>query len=136
MKKLSGIARIALPMVVATAFLYGCGSSSSSSSESTDSPSAFGVYGKTEDTTAEMPDSTSQIMIAGSAFTVSGDVKSTDVVSVANHDSFKHTVTSDEGVFDVNVEGGATESLPSLSPGVYAFYCKIHTSMLGTLTVT
>ena len=75
-------------------------------------------------------------MIAGSAFTVSGDVKSADAVSVANHDSFKHTVTSDEGVFDVTVEGGATESLPSLNPGVYAFHCKIHTSMLGTLTVS
>lgn len=121
---------------VATALLVGCGSSSSSSSENTDAPSAFGVYGKTEDSTAEMPDSTSQIMIAGSAFTVLGDVKSTEVVSVANHDSFKHTVTSDEGTFDLIVEGGATESLPPLNPGVYAFHCKIHPSMLGTLTVT
>ncbi len=117
---------------VATVLLLGCGSSSSSSSESTD---AFGVYGKTEDSTAEMPDSTSPIMIAGSAFTVSGDVQSSDVITVANHDSFKHTVTSDDGVFDVAVEGGATESLPSLNPGVYAFHCKIHTSMVGALTV-
>ena len=120
MKKLPRIARITILTVAAAAFLFGCGSSSSSSSEST----------------AEMPDTTSPIMIAGSAFTVSGDVKSADVVSVANHDSFKHTVTSDNGVFDVTVEGGATESLPSLSPGVYTFHCKIHTSMLGTLTVT
>lgn len=120
---------------VATVLLLGCGSSSSSSSESTDAPSAFGVYGKTEDSTAEMPDSTSQIMIASSAFSVAGDVKSSDVVSVANHDSFKHTVTSDEGAFDVTVEGGATESLPSLNPGVYAFHCTIHPSMRGTLIV-
>ena len=121
---------------MSTALLFGCGSSSSSSSENTDAPSAVGAYGKTEDSTAVMPDSTSQIMIAGSAFTVSGDVKSSDAITVANHDSFKHTVTSDNGVFDVTVEGGATESLPSLSPGVYTFHCKIHTSMLGTLTVT
>lgn len=120
MKRLPRIARVTIPIVAAATFLIGCGSSSSSSTDST----------------AEMPDSTSQIMIAGSAFTVAGDVKSMDAVSVANHDSFKHTVTSDDGVFDVTVEGGATESLPSLSPGVYAFHCKIHTSMLGTLTVT
>ena len=125
MKNLPRIARVTFPIVAAAAFLFGCGSSSSSGSESTDA-----------DSTVMPSDMSGQITITGSAFTVAGDVKSTDAVSVANHDSFKHTVTSDDGVFDVAVEGGATESLPSLSPGVYAFHCKIHTSMLGTLTVT
>lgn len=120
---------------VTSALLLGCGSSSTSESEGTDAPSAFGIYGKTENSTAEMPDSNSQIMIASSSFTISGNVNSSDVVSVANHDSFKHTITSDDGVFDVTVESGATESLPALTPGTYAFHCKIHPSMQGTLTV-
>jgi len=121
---------------VATALLFGCGSSSSSGSTNTDAASGYGIYGKTQDTTATPSSTGSQITIEGAAFTVTGDVKSTDVVSVTNNDSFKHTVTSDDGVFDVTVEGGATVSLPSLSPGVYAFHCKIHSTMHGTLTVT
>jgi plastocyanin len=120
----------------ATALLFGCGSSSSSGSTNTDAASGIGGYGKTQDTTATPSSTGSQITIEGAAFTVTGDVKSTDVVSVTNNDSFKHTVTSDDGVFDVTVEGGATVNLPSLSPGVYAFHCKIHSTMHGTLTVT
>lgn len=126
---------VVIAMGVATALLFGCGSSSSSGSASTDAGSGYGKYGKTQDSAPAPTDATSQITIEGAAFTVLGDVKSTDVVSVTNHDSFKHTVTSDDGVFDVAIEGGATASLPSLSSGVYAFHCKIHTSMHGTLTV-
>ncbi|MEK7410793.1 MAG: cupredoxin domain-containing protein [Actinomycetota bacterium] len=120
---------------VATTFLFGCGSSSPSGSTNTDAPSAYGIYGKTEDSTAAPSNSTSQINIEGSAFSVAGDVKSTDVVSVTNSDSFRHTVTSDDGVFDVTVDGGATVSLPTSNAGTYAFHCKIHTLMQGTLTV-
>jgi plastocyanin len=87
------------------------------------------------DSTVAPTIATSQITIEGSAFSVAGDVKSSDVVSVTNNDGFTHTVTSDDGLFDVTVEGGATVSLPSLNPGTYAFHCKIHTSMHGTLTV-
>ncbi len=126
---------VVLASVVAAAFLSSCGSSSSSDSSDTQAPSAIGGYGKTVDSTVAV-DTGSQITISGAAFSVTGDVKSTDTVSVTNNDSFKHTVTSDDGVFDVTVEGGATESLPSLSPGTYAFHCKIHSTMHGTLTVT
>lgn len=121
---------------VAAALLFGCGSSSSSGSENTDAATGIGGYGKTQDTTATPSNTGSQITIEGTAFSVVGDVKSTDVVSVTNNDSFKHTVTSDDGVFDVTVEGGTTVSLPTLAPGVYAFHCKIHSTMHGTLTVS
>ncbi|MEO5973592.1 MAG: cupredoxin domain-containing protein [Ilumatobacteraceae bacterium] len=120
---------------VTAALVLGCGSSSSTGPENTDAPSAFGIYGKTEDVTVAPTVSTSQISIAGSSFSVTGDVKASDVVSVTNHDSFKHTVTADDGAFDVEVIGGTTESLPALTPGVYSFHCKIHSSMKGSLTV-
>jgi plastocyanin len=127
--------RIMIATSVATALLFGCGSSSSSGSTNTDAASGYGIYGKTQDTTVTPSSTSSQITIKGAAFTVTGDVKSTDVVSVTNNDSFKHTVTSDDGVFDVTVEGGTTVSLPALNPGVYSFHCKIHSTMHGTLTV-
>lgn len=129
-------ASVMLATFATTAFLFGCGSSSPSSSADTQAPSAYGIYGKTEDSTVAPSNTGSQITIAGAAFTVTGAVNSTDVVSVTNNDSFKHTVTSDDGVFDVTVEGGTTTNLPSLTPGTYAFHCKIHSTMHGTLTVT
>ncbi|MFA5775580.1 MAG: cupredoxin domain-containing protein [Ilumatobacteraceae bacterium] len=127
---------VVLVSVATSAFLFGCGSSSSSDSTDTQAPSAYGIYGKTEDSTVAPSSAGSQITISGAVFAVTGDVKSADLASVTNNDSFKHTVTSDDGVFDVTVEGGATKSLPSLSPGTYAFHCKIHSTMRGTLTVT
>lgn len=126
---------VILATVATAAFLFGCGSSSSSSSADTQAPSAYGIYGKTEDTTIAPSNTGSQITISGAVFTVTGDVKSTDLVSVTNNDSFKHTVTSDDGVFDVTVEGGTTVNLPTLSPGTYAFHCNIHSTMHGTIVV-
>lgn len=89
----------------------------------------------TTTTTIPAVTTASQISIKNLTFTVAGNVKSTDVLSVTNRDGFTHTVTSDSGAFDVTVEGGTKEKLPSLSPGTYAFHCNIHTSMHGTLVV-
>lgn len=74
-------------------------------------------------------------MIEGFAFSVAGDVKSTDALNATNRDAVTHTVTSDTGAFDVKIVGGTTVALPALTPGTYAFHCEIHTSMRGTITV-
>ena len=87
------------------------------------------------DSTVATSTAASRIVIEGSAFFVSGNVKNSDALIVTNRDGFTHTVTSDDGVFDVTVNGGKTKSMPSLKPGTYAFHCKIHPSMKGTLTV-
>lgn len=66
-------------------------------------------------------------------------VKSGTAITVTNHDSVPHTVTSDvAGTFNSgNVAGGAEGSLTAPSAdGTYAFHCAIHPSMKGTLTVT
>ena len=77
-----------------------------------------------------------QISISNFKFLVSSNVKSTSSIKVSNQDSFVHSVTADNGAFDVTVSGGATASLPALSPGTYAFHCRIHTSMRDTLVVS
>ncbi|HEU5038850.1 MAG TPA: multicopper oxidase domain-containing protein [Nocardioides sp.] len=66
-------------------------------------------------------------------------------LSVLNRDTYTHTVTSTatdadgEPLFDVVVPPGATRSIPAatgLGAGDYAFYCRFHPNMRGTLTVT
>lgn len=82
-------------------------------------------------------DGTVDIAIEGSAFAVAGPVKQNKAVSVTNKDSFQHTVTMDDGGgFDVAVSGEETETfVASQDPGSYAFHCKIHPSMTGTLVI-
>jgi plastocyanin len=70
----------------------------------------------------------------GNPITVSPGV----TVTVTNMDTAEHTVTADQGsAFDVEVKesgGTATFTAPS-QPGTYAFHCKYHPNMHGTLTV-
>lgn len=58
-------------------------------------------------------------------------------VRVVNADSVPHTVTAEDGSFDVFVDAGgeATFVAPS-GPGAYAFFCAVHPAMTGSLTVT
>lgn len=135
MKIFHRITGITIAFGAAITLLIGCSSSSSSESVNTDATSGYGIYGKTEDTTAGPTNTASQIEIEGSSFSVAGYVTSTEVLTVTNHDGFTHTVTADDGAFDVSVTGGATVSLPPLNPGTYPFHCRIHTSMRGTITV-
>ena len=55
--------------------------------------------------------------------------------AIENLDGTAHTVTSDDDLFDVRVEGGATQTLSIAEPGTYAIHCKIHSSMKGTIVV-
>ena len=63
--------------------------------------------------------------------------KAGSTVTVSNNDSTKHTVTADDGSFDVTVDPGksVTFTAPSTA-GAVKFHCKIHSTMHGTLTVT
>jgi plastocyanin len=58
-------------------------------------------------------------------------------ISIKNDDSAEHSVTSDTaGKFDVEVDGKEQKTLTApTEPGDYAFHCKYHSSMHGTLTV-
>jgi plastocyanin len=58
-------------------------------------------------------------------------------ITIVNNDTAPHTVTANDGSFSVSVGAGETASFPApTQPGVYEFFCEIHTSMSGVLTVT
>src|ERR1051325_12074456 len=60
-------------------------------------------------------------------------------VHAANKDHAPHTITSDDGTsFDTgNIAPGTNESFTAPStPGTYAYHCKIHATMHGSVTVT
>ena len=54
-----------------------------------------------------------------------------------NDDEFAHTAQADDDGFDTgNVEAGATSEPVSFDePGTYSYFCGIHNSMTGTITV-
>lgn len=58
-----------------------------------------------------------------------------DELTVENTDDAPHTVTADDGSFDLDVDGGGTATLTVDAAGEYALACTIHPSMTATLTV-
>ena len=81
---------------------------------------------------------TGQMNISIENFTFSGPgtVNPGGTVTVTNNDTEVHTVTADDGSFDVTIPGGssATFTAPSAA-GTYGFFCKFHGNMKGSLTV-
>jgi plastocyanin len=58
-------------------------------------------------------------------------------VDWTNDDPFDHTITARDGAFDSGVmAAGDTFSQTFDSPGTYEYFCAIHPSMTGTVTVT
>jgi plastocyanin len=81
---------------------------------------------------------TAAITISNFAYQAPAPVAPGTEVTVTNMDTTEHTVTADDGkAFDVEVKengGTATFTAPS-QPGTYAFHCRYHANMHGTLTV-
>jgi len=112
--------------VAATLFLGGCASTlpptSSPSSSQTAQPSNT---------------ASAVITIQDFAFGKSTSVPAGTTVTITNMDGQDHTVTADDGSFDVVVKGNGTASFTApTKPGSYPFRCTFHPSMLGTLVVT
>ena len=63
-------------------------------------------------------------------------VKAGASIAIVNADPADHTVTADNGTFDIAATAGKTTSLVIAKAGSYAIHCKIHASMHGTITVT
>jgi plastocyanin len=77
------------------------------------------------------------IEIEGFAFSALDPVAPGTEVAVANLDAAQHTLTADDGSFNTEgIDGGAITAMTAPdAPGTYAFVCRIHPSMTGTLTV-
>jgi plastocyanin len=77
------------------------------------------------------------ITIADFAFGESISVGTGATVTVTNADSVGHTWTSDDGLFASGfLEGGDSFQFDFAEAGEFAFFCEIHPSMAGTITVT
>jgi plastocyanin len=68
---------------------------------------------------------------------VSPIVRPGATVPIVNRDGVEHTVTADDGAFDITIAPGATATFEAPSkPGTYTFVCVIHPSMSGSIAVT
>lgn len=112
-----------------------CGGSTSSEATNPATTAAMA----TETTGAESPNAAgaATITIANMSFGDQVAVPAGAQVSVTNKDSVEHSVTSDTaGQFDVEIDGNEQKTFTAPSqPGEYAFHCKYHASMHGTLIV-
>ena len=83
------------------------------------------------------PAAAGAVTITGFAFKPATlDVAVGTTVTWTNQDSVGHTVTADDASFDSGtVNGGTTFSQVFSTAGTFAYHCKIHSSMHGTITV-
>lgn len=65
-------------------------------------------------------------------------IKKGTTVTWTNQDAASHTITSDEGVIMNSelLEKGESYSVTFDQTGTFAYHCKIHPSMQGSVTVT
>jgi plastocyanin len=75
--------------------------------------------------------------IAGFAFSPKSITVSVgDSVTWANADAQSHTATADDGSFDTGTITGSTpKSVTFATVGTFAYHCKIHPAMTGTVVV-
>ena len=112
-------------MGLVAALATGCGGSSTNSSASSTS-------------TAPAAPAAATITITDMNYGQPVKVPPGAKIAITNTDSVEHSVTSDTaGKFTVDVDGKEEGSLTApTEPGDYAFHCKYHPSMHGTLTVS
>jgi len=97
---------------------------------------------------ASTPATTASPAVAGAQISIKGFAFNPNQPSVAkgatitwtNDDGTTHTVTSGvpgtpAGKFDQRVEPGKTFAFTFTDAGTYEFFCSIHNSMRGTVTV-
>ncbi len=76
------------------------------------------------------------IHIKDFAFQGPDAVAAGSTVSVMNMDAEAHTVTADDGTFNVVAKPGETATFTApAKPGSYKYHCTYHSNMHGTLTV-
>ncbi|MFC7485979.1 cupredoxin domain-containing protein [Knoellia sp. CPCC 206453] len=108
--------------------------SPTSSTSPTPSPSTSATQPASPSATAEAEKAV--ISIKGFKYTVPASVAPGAKISITNADPSAHTVTANDGAFDVEIgpDGTATLTAPS-KPGSYPFICSFHPNMTGTLVV-
>lgn len=95
----------------------------------------------TADTTTAPTTSTAPappaVVIESFAYAEVQEVAVGDQVVVENRDATRHTWTASDGSFDSGpISGGDTFAFVFDEPGDYRFFCGIHPTMTGSITVT
>jgi plastocyanin len=116
----------ATPLVAAA-----CGGDDSGDSNS--SPTAAVTTAAPADSAPAAPADEPTIVISDFTFNVVEAKAGT--ITIRNDDGASHTVTADDGSFDVTIAGGETATIEVATPGSYSFKCKFHSSMKATLVV-
>src|SRR5581483_4791619 len=62
-------------------------------------------------------------------------VQTGDTIIWFNQGTVSHSVTLDTAPFDNTVDPGASLNMRFTQPGTYAYHCKYHPQMVGTITV-
>lgn len=66
---------------------------------------------------------------------VPADVKLGDIIVWVNNDIVPHTATARNGAFDVDLAPRQSRRMNVTRPGSFAFYCRYHPAMRGSLNV-
>ena len=126
-------------MCLVAAFATACGGSNTSTQEK-----ATGTATATASPTATAGQTSGPAAAAAATITIASmsygepiTVPPGAQITIKNDDSVEHSVTSDTAdKFSVDVDGNeqSTLTVPT-EPGEYAFHCKYHPAMHGTLIV-
>lgn len=83
------------------------------------------------------PAQTVDISISGSAFSsTSVTVNVGDTIRWTNNDSFSHTASEENGVFNTGtLSAGETVSITMTQAGSFDYFCVFHPGMMGTIIV-
>jgi len=77
------------------------------------------------------------ISIDGFAFSEPDPLAAGGTVTVTNNDSTTHTWTSSDGGFDSSgISPGESFEFTFEEAGTYSYFCNIHPTMTGSITVT
>jgi plastocyanin len=81
---------------------------------------------------------TASVSIVNFAFTPSSlSVQVGSRVTFTNHDAATHTVTANGGLFNsADLPAGQSFSFTFMGRGSFAYHCRIHQIMTGTINVT
>lgn len=94
----------------------------------------------TDDTTttaAPAPAASASLTISGFDFGTPIEVAAGTEVTITNEDGAPHTWTSTDGLWNSgNLSGGDSFSFTFTEPGTFEFFCGIHSTMTGSITVT
>jgi len=118
--------RLAIPTAIAALTFVACASTASAPASS--APAAAAAETKT-------------VNIKGFAFSPATlNITKGTKVTITNQDSATHTFTSGanrtkDGKFDQQVTGSNETTITFDTPGTFEYFCTIHSSMKGTITV-